>query len=218
MRKISGFFLFIFHTHALAHTQTNARTQTSVFTLVFLLFRQDATHFAWRLSSKWRVLQSSCSTFRVSTGDKLLKSGRWPCAHCLFIIIYISAKNQTVPFVSVFTTPRDRPLARRGSRCHWKLVDPCQLLYYLNHLVHCGFTLHAAAIIDLKLNDTELWGSNTETNPPQCHSASLLHLHLLFHLSGHEMILKASEKNYSTLSFCQFFYLSIIIIILYDCT
>lgn len=41
--------------------------------------------------------------------------------------------------------------------------------------------------------------------PPQCHSASLLHLHLLFHLSGHEMILKASEKNYSTLSFCQFF-------------
>lgn len=81
------------HTRALAHTQTNARTQTSVFTSVFLLFRQDATHFAWRLSSKWRVLQSSCSTFRVSTGDKLLKSGRWPCAHCLFIIIYISAKQ-----------------------------------------------------------------------------------------------------------------------------
>lgn len=44
-----------------------------------------------------------------------------------------------------------------------------------------------------------------QTPPPQCHSASLLHLHLLFHLSGHEMILKASEKNYSTLYYYYFF-------------
>lgn len=33
-----------------------------------------------------------------------------------------------------------------------RLVDPRQLLHNLNDLVHCGFTLHAAAVIDLKLN------------------------------------------------------------------
>lgn len=35
---------------------------------------------------------------------------------------------------------------------HEILVDPCQLLDNLNDFVHSGFTLHAAAVIDLELN------------------------------------------------------------------
>lgn len=74
----------------------------------------------------------------------------------LFIYNYLHICKTTKPFPSSASSLRlgtVPSLARRGSRCHWKLVDPCQLLYNLNHLVHCGFTLHAAAVIDLKLND-----------------------------------------------------------------
>lgn len=72
--------------------------------------------------------------------------------HTLFIYNYLHiCKSQTIPFLDVLpiAAPRDRPLAQQGSRVCWTLVDPCQLLYNLNHLVHRSFTLHAAAVIDL---------------------------------------------------------------------
>lgn len=46
---------------------------------------------------------------------------------------------------------------RRSWKTRLSLVDPCQLFHDLNNLVHGGFTLHAAAVIDLKSNRTKQW-------------------------------------------------------------
>lgn len=78
--------------------------------------------------------------------------------HTLFIYNYLQIwKTQAVRFLAVLPIipPRDPPLAQRGSGWRSRLVDPRQFLYNLNDLIHCGFTLHAAAVIDLKLNDTK---------------------------------------------------------------
>lgn len=63
--------------------------------------------------------------------------------HTLFIYNYLQiCKTQTVPFQRHSSSSGPSSLSAG-------LVDPRQLLHYLNDLVHCGFTLHAAAVIDL---------------------------------------------------------------------
>lgn len=97
------------------------------------------------------------STFRVSTVDKSFKPEGRTCTDCLFIIIYKICKTQTVPFLVVIAHHSSSGLASHSARVQmavW-LVNPRQLLHDLNDLVHCGFTLHAAAVIDLKSSDTK---------------------------------------------------------------
>lgn len=74
------------------------------------------------------------------TADKSLTSEGQTGTHHLFIVIYTSGKPPH--HSSSFNGP---PPERRAT-----LVDPRQLLHDLDHLVHCGLTLHAATIIDLK--------------------------------------------------------------------
>lgn len=72
--------------------------------------------------------------------------------HTLFIYNYLQiCKTQTAPFVVALNIipPQDPPLAQQGTGWRSGLVDPRQLLHNLNDLVHCGLTLHAAAVIDL---------------------------------------------------------------------
>lgn len=67
--------------------------------------------------------------------------------HTLFIYNYLQKKAE-------FASPHIGPEQLSGSAGSpddgVRLVDPCQLFHNLNNLVHCGFTLHAAAVIDLK--------------------------------------------------------------------
>lgn len=78
--------------------------------------------------------------------------------HSLFIYNYLQiCKTQTVPFLVVLPIiPPQDSLTQQGLRWRLRLVDSRQLLHNLNDLIHCGFTLHAAPIIDLKSNDTTL--------------------------------------------------------------
>lgn len=72
--------------------------------------------------------------------------------HALFIYNYLQfCKAQTIPLLAVLLIApyKDPPITQRGSGWRLGLVDPRQLFHNLNDLVHCGFTLHAAAVIDL---------------------------------------------------------------------
>ncbi len=159
VKKSSGFFLFIvtflFHTDAVAHAHAHTHTQTHTDQCLYFGLLVVQTGCYTIRPSERRELLSSCSTFRASMVDKSLKPKGRTCTHCLFIIIYKSAKHMTssLPLPGSGTSTR---LLSRGSGWSWGLVDPRQLLHNLNDFVHCGFTLHAAAVIDLKHKDTKL--------------------------------------------------------------
>lgn len=135
----------------------------------------------------------------------------------LFIYNYLHICKTTKPFPSSASSLRlgtVPSLARRGSRCHWKLVDPCQLLYNLNHLVHCGFTLHAAAVIDLKLNDN--WSYEApilrQTPPPsatQPHSFTCIYYFTWVDMKWSKKLLKKITQRLVSANF--FIYLLLLL-------
>lgn len=74
--------------------------------------------------------------------------------HTLFIYNYLQicktqVKFASSPFFPSFLLWPLLSLIGGGSGWWLRLVDPRQLLHNLNDLIHCGFTFHAAAIIDL---------------------------------------------------------------------
>lgn len=95
---------------------------------------------------------NQCCTHPIA--PSWLQQIAWTCTRSLFIIIY--KKNKEKKSLLLPTSAQNSGSA--GSLDDGlKLVDPCQLFHNLNNLVHCGFTLHAAAVIDLKSGKAKQW-------------------------------------------------------------
>lgn len=148
VKKISGFFFLFIVTHFSTQTQSHMRSHTHTLTRTHTHTQTKCRHFGLF------VVQTGCYTLRPET---LVSEIRRTNMHTLLIYNYLQICKTQVKFASSSFSLLLRPLLllslsgglRGGSGWRSRLVDPRQLLHNLNDLIHCGFTFHAAAIIDL---------------------------------------------------------------------
>lgn len=157
-RNYSFWFFFLnynrtdFHTNTNSlirtHTHTRARAGTHCDQLLALVF------FSF-LDIMLRVSPADLFQSSLHSPPRCSIRASTNCLnmHTLFIYNYLQKKK--AEFASA-TPGQNRDVVRQAV---WKTrlssVDPCQLFHDLNNLVHGGFTLHAAAVIDLKSSRTK---------------------------------------------------------------
>lgn len=171
-RKSLGFVLFIVtqystqtQSHMLAHTHTHSDQ-----CLHFGLFVVQTGCYTLRPET---CLNEECYAHHVAPSGprRLTNLEVWRTnMHTPFIYNYLQIWKTQAKFTCSLLRPslllRTLLLLSGGPEWRLRLVDPRQLLHNLNDLVHCGFTLHAAAVIDLKLSDTKQWAPPLRQTPP----------------------------------------------------